>query len=151
MMASGAGGSSNSQDFELNLASIIDCLTVLITFLLASATFLSVGILDAGIAAAGNQATPQSPPPITITVEMAKDQVLAVKWTGKQSGNKSIPLKDGKADFVAMTQVLAELKSKWPDVSAVILTADNAVEYRDVVKTMEALRKTLPVVALGGF
>ena len=41
------------KDFDLNLAPIIDCMTVLITFMLASASFLSIGILDAGVAAAG--------------------------------------------------------------------------------------------------
>ena len=36
-----------SLDFELNLAPIIDCLVVLITFMLASASFLSISIFDA--------------------------------------------------------------------------------------------------------
>lgn len=155
MVGSESGGSkgrNTSQDFELNLASIIDCLTVLITFLLASATFLSVGILDAGIAAAGNQATPTAPPPITITIELARDQTLTLKWNGKQNGTVAVPkLSDGKADYAALNQRLAELKGKWPEVNAAILTADSAAEYRDVVKSMEAIRKTLPVVALGGF
>ena len=51
-MSAGNFEGSGGQDFELNLASLIDCFTVLITFLLASASFLSVGILDAGVAAA---------------------------------------------------------------------------------------------------
>ena len=36
-------------DFELNLASIIDCFTVLITYLLVSASFISLGILDVSV------------------------------------------------------------------------------------------------------
>ena len=38
-----------SQDFDVNITPIIDSFTVLITFMLASASFLSVGIFDAGI------------------------------------------------------------------------------------------------------
>jgi biopolymer transport protein ExbD len=43
------GGESGkkSREFDLNLAPIIDCLTVLITFLLASAAFLAIGQLTA--------------------------------------------------------------------------------------------------------
>ena len=35
------------QDFELNITSIIDCFTVLIAFILTSASFISIGIIDA--------------------------------------------------------------------------------------------------------
>ena len=45
-----ASDSKNSLDFELNLAPIIDCFTVLIAFILISASFASINILDAGIA-----------------------------------------------------------------------------------------------------
>jgi biopolymer transport protein ExbD len=55
-MISGGGGSPGrkskgaSQDFDLNLAPIIDCITVLIAFILISTSFISIGLLDAGIA-----------------------------------------------------------------------------------------------------
>lgn len=151
MTASEGSGKSGSQDFELNLASIIDCLTVLITFLLASASFLSIGILDAGIAAAGASVSDGAPPPINITVELAKDFGLAVKVSGKTTSNTTLPAKNGAWDYEALNQNLAALKKQWPEVSAATLSADNSVEYRHVVKSMEVVRKTLPAVLLGGF
>ena len=45
------GTSDGGQDFELNLASIIDCLTVIIAFLLLSSSFVSYGTLDTAVAA----------------------------------------------------------------------------------------------------
>jgi biopolymer transport protein ExbD len=51
-------GGGNSQDADINLAPIIDCFTVLIAFMLVSASFLSIGVLDAGIAAAYNLPKP---------------------------------------------------------------------------------------------
>lgn len=153
MVGSESGGSrgSQSQDFELNLASIIDCLTVLIAFILASASFLSIGILDAGIAAAGTTAADTTPPPINITVELAPAQALVVKVSGKATSTTSIAAKAGSWDYETLTQNLAGLKQKWPGVNAVILTAENDIEYKNVVKSMEVIRKTLPIVLLGGF
>jgi biopolymer transport protein ExbD len=153
MMVGGEGGrGSGSQDFELNLASIIDCLTVLIAFMLASASFLSIGILDAGVAAAGAAPKDQAPPSVNIAVELRKDQSMILKVTGKVNSTTTIPVNAAKAwDHETLAQNLVALKAKWTDANAVTLTAENAVEYRHVVKTMESMRKTIPVVLLGGF
>jgi biopolymer transport protein ExbD len=147
----GTPSGEGSQDFDLNLASIIDCFTVLITFMLASASFLSIGILDAGVAAAGAAAAPGTPPPVTVTVELAKDNGLAVKVAGKATSTSRHPAREGKWDHEGMTRSLADVKARFPGVTAVTVSADSAVEYRHVVTTMEAARKTLPVVLLGGF
>ena len=144
-------GSEGEQDFELNLASIIDCFTVIITFMLASASFLSIGILDAGVAVEGPASLTDKPPAINITLQLTKDQVLILKVAGKENRNDSIPSKDGKWDLDILTTRLSELKTKYPEVDALTLTAENSVQYRDVVKAMEVTRKTIPVVLLGGF
>jgi biopolymer transport protein ExbD len=155
-----ARGRGGSQDVELNLASIIDCFTVLIAFMLASASFLSIGILDAGIAAAGASASPGTPPAIVVNVELKQDFQYVVKVSGKVTASYPIAAgaptatKDGQQkawDHAALTAKLGELKARFPDVSAVTMSAENTVEYRDVVKSMEITRKTHPAVLLGGF
>lgn len=152
MVSGDSGHGSGSQDFELNLASIIDCLTVLITFVLASASFLSIGLLDAGVAAAGaTAATDSKPPEVNLTVELGKDHAMTVKIGGKSTSTTQIPAKAGAWDQEALAQNIATLKQKWPELNAAVLTAGDATEYRDVVKTMETIRKTVPAVLLGGF
>jgi biopolymer transport protein ExbD len=150
-MSAGVSSGGNSQDVELNLASIIDCFTVLIAFMLASASFISIGILDAGISAAGASASSDKPPEVTVTVEVGLSGAMAVKLAGKVNSNEPLAAKDGKADYPALGRSLASIHAKYKDVAAVTLTADNATEYKDVVKTMEEIRKTIPVVLLGGF
>jgi biopolymer transport protein ExbD len=147
----GGGRGAQSQDFELNLASIIDAFTVLIAFMLASASFLSIGILDAGVAAAGATANAGTPPSINVTIELSPDNKMMVKTTGKTQASTAIASKTGAWDYETLTQTLGGLKTKYPDVNAVTLVADNTVQYKDVVKAMEITRKTLPVVLLGGF
>lgn len=151
MVGGESGGKGGSQDFDINLAPIIDCLTVLITFILASASFLSIGILDAGIAAAGTAAKDAPPPAVNVTVELASAKNLVVKVQGKANSSQTIAAKDGDYDLDALKENLGGVKSHWPEVNAVVLTADNGVEYRYVVKTMESIRKTIPAVMLGGF
>lgn len=152
IVETGSGGrGGQSQDFELNLASVIDCFTVLITFMLASASFLSIGILDAGIAAAGAVATNTPPPAINITVEIGKENGLTVKTVGKSTTTNELKAKAGTYDYDTLTSTLSTIKAKFPDVSAVTLVAGDLVPYNDVVKAMEVTKQTLPVVVLGGF
>src|SRR4051812_36631719 len=111
----GSGG-SDSQDFELNLASLIDCFTVLITFMLASASFLSIGLLDAGIAAAGaTSAAKSEPPPVNIAIELAKDESFVIKITGKENRTVPISAKGGHWDLEGLALGLTEVKGRWKD------------------------------------
>lgn len=150
-MMLGNGNSKNSQDFDLNLAPVIDCLTVLIAFMLASATFLSIGILDAGIAAAGNTATDVTPPPVNIAIELSAGEKVVVKLSGKSNQSYPISRKGEGWDYDSLSALLKDIKTRWPGVNAATLIADNSVQYKDVVKAMEVIRKDLPAVLLGGF
>jgi biopolymer transport protein ExbD len=140
-----------SQDFDLNLASIIDCFTVLITFLLATTAFISIGIMDAGVAAAGNTATDTAPPPVNISLSLGTAHSINVRVEGKSKSSQSVAEKDSKWDLDGLTQKLQALHQQWPTVNAITLSAENGVEYKDVIQVMDTTRKTIPVVLLGGF
>lgn len=149
--SSGGGRGSQSQDVELNLASIIDCFTVLIAFMLVSAAFVSIGILDAGVAAAGAQSAGNTPPSVQVTVELSAGHKLSLKTLGKETKTYELPAKDGAWDHAALQEQLTGLKQRYNDIAAVTLVADNAIEYKEVIKAMEMTRKVIPVVLLGGF
>ena len=141
-----SNGGSNSQDFDVNIAPIIDCFTVLITFLLASASFLSIGIFDAGMAAGGTESTQQTPPTAQISIELTSAQDARIKVENKNGSSQTTDVK-----FDALTEKLSGLKASYPDVQGVILLAQTEVEYKTVITAMEGIRKTFPAVTLGGF
>ncbi len=141
----------NDQDVDLNLAPIIDALVVLISFMLASAAFLSIGFLDAGISAGGASSTSTAKPPITLGIHLQSKHNLEIRVTGKVNKTISISAVGENWGYDRMSQSLQAYRKDFPTVGAVTLSADAQVEYRDVVKTMEALRKIFPGVLLGGF
>lgn len=145
------GKHRGNQDFELNIASIIDCFTVLIAFMLVSASFLSIGIFDAGVAATGNTPAAGTPPSVLVTVELLKDNVIVVKTTGKETLIQTLEPMGNLYNYGALERSLSALHTKWQDFNAVTLMASENVEYRDVIKGMEGIRKIIPVVMLGGF
>ena len=130
-----------SQDFELNLAPIIDCFTVLIAFLLATASFLSIGFLEAGAAAqrAGSGVV-QEPRAILRVRLTGHGEAAEFELSGKKS---RLPV----AELEARAQ---EWKNAHPNLETATLEADDAVEYRAVVEAMEKLRAAIPTIQLSG-
>lgn len=145
-MSAGIGNSGgDGQDFELNLASIIDCFTVLIAFMLASASFLAVGVLDAGISAASAAPSETKPPSIQVEVTLKSENRIALKVTGKTNLNR---------EFGSESELLENLKSlraQNSDLASLTLQAEDQVPYKRVVASMEQIRKTVPGILLGGF
>jgi biopolymer transport protein ExbD len=147
----GGKGGSNSQDFDLNLAPIIDCFTVLITFMLVSASFLSIGILDAGAGAAGQTAANSTPPAVVVQLQLDTQFGMEIQLSGKSSDKIKVPPAQGEWDYSGLERELTQIKNKWPQVDSIILSAANDVEYLQIIKVMEKLRKWIPSVLLGGF
>jgi biopolymer transport protein ExbD len=145
------GGGSNSQDFDLNLAPIIDCFTVLITFMLVSASFLSIGVFDAGAGAAGQSAASETPPPVVVQVELQEGNKIEMKLSGKSSQTFHFASQNGSWDFEGLKRELAGVRQKWPQTDSIILSAGTDVEYKNVILTMEQIRTAVPNILLGGF
>lgn len=163
MQAAGGNGSSRkgrfvrssggqSQDFDLNLAPIIDCLTVLITFILVSASYLSVGILESSVASAS--ASPQTEEKQVdemLSIEIKGDHTILVNLSGKFNHSHLITSDKGDWNYNGLVDQLALVKGESPELQTAVLTADNDVDYRQVVKSMEIAKKAVPSVMLGGF
>ncbi len=150
-VSSGGEGRGPSQDFDLNLAPIIDCFTVLITFMLVSASFLAIGVLDAGAGAAGQTASKDAPPPIIVQIELGEKFDMEIQLSGKATDKIKLPGVQGDWDYAGLTREMTTIKTKWPQSDSVILNATNDTEYVHIIKIMEKLRKLTPTVLLGGF
>jgi biopolymer transport protein ExbD len=146
-----SGGSA--QDFELNLAPVIDCLTVLITFVLISTSYVSIGVLQAELAVASTTpATEQKSNDEMLTVELKDDHSIVLSLAGKSNHTSRInPNPDRSWNYKALSDSLAQTKSQFPQLASLVLNADSDVDYREVIKTMELARKSTPSVLLGGY
>ncbi len=151
MSHSTPGQQSSELDFEINLAPIIDCLTVLITFTLISAAFLSISIFDAGVSASKSAGENLPPPPIEISVVIHQGGNLDIRVTGEQNRTTRVEAKDGTWNYEGLTTELKTLREKFPTVDGISLSADEDVEYETVAKTMDTVSETQHAVILGGF
>lgn len=153
MNVSGDGGGSN-QDFDLNLAPIIDCFTVLITYLLVSASFLTLNVFDVGISMTG-EAPPGAlvgPPPYSLTAQIKLDHNLAFKVGG---GPKNVDITfdiprttGGDTDYDLAKQKLGEIRRQYPSLTELSLSAEADVPYKALVKTIDTLHESIDKIYL---
>jgi biopolymer transport protein ExbD len=148
----GPKGKGGSPDFDLNLAPIIDCFTVLITFMLASASFISIGVLDAG---AGSGAAPSENKDqkqlVAVQVDLQPQFTIQVKMTGKVTSTIPVPSKDGTWDFETLVGQLKKIKTDWPQTDSITLTMADDMEHKYLMASLENVKKVFPGVLLGGF
>ncbi len=167
-MASVSSGDENSQDVELNLAPIIDCFMVLITFLLVSASYVSLFILDVTLAPVAQEVpiteNEEPPPPqeeaekkkeVQVEIELKTDGTLVTSISGAETNTVTLTRSlAGQKDPQQVRQFeeqMKALKEKWSDTKKVTVKGEGKVPYWELVWVMESVRPIFPEVMLGGF
>lgn len=142
-------GNSNSQDVDLNITPIIDCFTVLITFLLASASFLSVGFFEAATAGLAGDSSP-SEPELEAVIKLNTNHTAELKVKGKSNYNVSFNFED-PAGLQKLDSELTKIQESKLKINQVLLSADDQVEYKSIAQVMDQLAKTRLPVVVGEF
>ncbi len=151
MSANLGQSSSHSQEVELNITSIIDCFTVLITFLLASASFLSIGVFEANSAAPKAASSTQDvpTPPVEIMIVLRNEHLIQVELTGSIKKKQVIQAQAGGYGFTELAEELKQLKQRFPGLSSAVVSAEDDVSYESLVMSMERIRKQFPEISFG--
>ncbi len=142
-------GNSHDTDVELNITPIIDCFTVLITFLLASASFISIGYFEAHTPGPGDQ-TETNKPDVDAVIRIRKSGMVELKWTGKLSGTRRI---DGinEDSLRVITGDLNKIKDQKLTINQVMIHADNETPYSNLASIMSAVDQSGISAVIGDF
>ncbi len=138
---------------ELNIVPYLDIVTNLVMFMLLSMTgLLSLGVVNVSAPRIGGEAaaTSDAGPKLVLTVAIAKSGFYVAGAGGVLGADAAtpdatrpptIPLKDGKYDFAALAEQMKAIKDKFPNETAVILSADPDIVYDVLVQTMDTCRE----------
>lgn len=137
-MAQIEGGKGRQRNIELNLVPFIDLMSVLITFLLITAVWTQVSMIQIGSSLYGKKSESQpSPPPPNADVVLKVDvkeggYVLTV---GRQI--ISLPMVDNQFDEEGLVAQLQRVKQLYPEkVDAVVSVAD-IIPYEQLIRAMD--------------
>lgn len=148
MNVASGNSADKDQDFEINIASIIDCFTVLITYLLVSTSFLAIGAFDVSMATPGPVGE-DNPPRSQLRVDLAANRTISVAVldvNGTSQAKLSIPAREGSWDYEGLERVLIPIRERMPELEIAQLSASPTMVYSEIVRAVERLRRTVPAV-----
>lgn len=142
------------EETELNLLPMMNMFIIIISFLMTTAVFAKMAIVDVYLpqeSGGGGQATSAVPAILTVSV-LEKGFEM-----GGIGGGKIIPKKDGNLDYKQLTEELGKIKGSYPEKEDAILLFPPGMPYDTVIKVMDATRETserpkkslFPMLSLG--
>ena len=141
-MASFDTGSSGTRNpnFELNLVPFIDLMSVLITFLLITAVWTQVSMIQIGSSLYGKQTSEEPvelPPladlPFRLDVKNAGYRVIIGKETIE------VPKQAGQFDDETLLARLQQIKEKYPEKLDAVITMEDDIFYEKLINGMDML------------
>ena len=144
---------------ELNLIPYLDIITNIIMFLLATVTFqatLANINITLPTAALATESTAPPKPELNLTVSISETGYTlvtsgAVLYRGFRLAPEGVvqtshdlptlPSVNSQLDTAGLSQVLAQIKDRFPDEERAVITASPQIPYEQVVKTMDAMRE----------
>jgi biopolymer transport protein ExbD len=120
---------------ELLLVPMIDIFTVLVTFLLMTAVFARITVLqlDLPSAADSNAAAPT----FRLEVIVRKE---GLELTNGTTQIAALPTINGEYDLKTLSDLALSLKRSYPDVDSASVLMEPDVEYDNLIQVMDAIR-----------
>lgn len=136
-----SGGSKRrSSIVDLNIVPFIDLMSVLIIFLLITAVWTQVSMIQIGSSIYGKKTAQErsEPPPkaeIPFRLDVRENGYRII--LGRQSTD--VPKSNGKYDDQALVEKLKEVKELYPEKVDAIVTVLDELPYETLIKGMDAL------------
>lgn len=128
---------------ELNITAFMNLMVILVPFLLITAVFSRLTILELSLPAPsdGSVATPNEEFNLEVVI---REDVLEVADT-KTGLLKSIPrTEDGPLNLSALSAYLQQVKANFPDKTAATILLEADIEYETLVQVMDTVRVFTP-------
>ncbi|NOY76810.1 MAG: biopolymer transporter ExbD [Calditrichaeota bacterium] len=138
------GKERRSEDADVNITPIMNVFVILIPFLLLTASFVKIAIIDFSLPSAEQSSAN------TINANDLKELTVLVVSIDKKgfqvkTSEKKLPFVkkiNGKFDYAGLKNRLNWVKKKYPKLEDVIISPDATIKYDTIVKVMDTCRET---------
>jgi len=138
MLRSRSGGRRNIDTAELNITAFMNLMVILVPFLLITAVFSRLAILELNLP--GSSTEPVNPQELTFQLEV-------IVRTGQiEVGDRNIgalgiyPNTDAGYDYAALSQKLSEIKRSYPEKTDAAILLESDISYDTLVQVMDRVR-----------
>lgn len=127
---------------ELNITAFLNLMVVLIPFLLITAVFSQMAVLDLFLPlntdSTDNTADENNKSPLILEIIIRKNTIEI--GDRNQGLLKIIPKQNGQHGFAEAHKFLTTLKEKFPEILEISILLEKDIEYEVLIKTMDTVR-----------
>lgn len=138
-------GKKKHLDFEVNLIPFIDLLSTCICFLLLTAVWLNVGVLNVKQAVGGQPASETAKKP-TLWAQVSGEGEVAVEIRDSRLSNKlakfTIPAKEGRPNLEGLAAQMSQVKEAEPTLNTALIQPQAATVYEDIIALMDQFKRS---------
>jgi biopolymer transport protein ExbD len=124
---------------ELNITAFMNLMVVLVPFLLMTAVFSHITILDINLPPPGSSAdNKQKNPPLELRVTIRSNALILSDNKGGLI--KRIPKHGTEHNFALLKQTLKQVKARFPDKKNITILSEAKTPYNDMIQVMDSAR-----------
>jgi biopolymer transport protein ExbD len=131
--------------FELNLAPFLDIIVSVVPLLLLSVVFVEIKMIEVPVPQVVQNAIERDQkdqnPPVSLNLKVAKANFVFEVTDHGDTKSLSVPAVNGTLDFDGLKVKANELKNRYPQVFKMGMAPEKDVEFKELVKAMDAVRK----------
>ena len=124
---------------ELNITAFMNLMVVLVPFLLMTAVFSHMTILELNLPAADSASNNDSKKPVFELIVTIRDKAIILS-DNKGGIIKKIPAKQTGHNFILLTETLKLVKSRFPEKTNATILSEANISYELLVQIMDAVR-----------
>ena len=132
---------------ELNITAFMNLMVVLVPFLLMTAVFTQLTVIELNLppASAAKPANKNEKKPFQLNIIIEK-QYIHLTDNNNRSLKKIPATKSGSYDFALLTGVVKQIKARYPKQTGAMILAHTDTQYEVLVHTMDAIRSYTAIV-----
>ena len=125
---------------ELDITAFMNLMVILVPFLLITAVFNQVNILEMNLPEQkdAQKQTDEKPPEFQLEIILRQDKLQVGDKPGRIL--RTIPMKGEGYDLAALSDLLKELKARFPDETTATLLLEPEVPYDNLIQVMDTVR-----------
>jgi len=123
-------------DYEIDVTTFLNLMVVLIPFLLITAVFSRLTIVELDLPSNASGAAPQQE---SFRVEVIVRE-LGIEISNGTAVIATVPKKDDEYDLVALSDMMVALKQEYPDIDTASVLLEPFIPYDYLIQVMDVVR-----------
>lgn len=142
----------HADEAEVNLTAVMNIFLILIPFLLLTAAFVRIAVLELTLPSldrAGQQTAVQKSESTILNILLIKETELHLNSPGFSFD--TIVKQNSEHNWSELTAQLERIKEKYPDSQDIIISPESTIRYETIISIMDRCREAgFPLISISG-